>query len=230
MPVGELLSFNGSPWATSMLCLAGGLVGVAVVLIVDSKLGNRLRVPAEALLVGAAVLAASYIDLGFGAWLAGTLGVCALGVGVHEYVLGRNLQARGRMHTTPEDWAAHFAFQGKCPCADPNPDQPGGRGEGPAPVPTGSPTFVREPVASTAPKVESVSTDAGHVSASWPVVGADGERQAQVGRPAAPAVVRHHVHVSAFPSRSSVDVVPSPRRTAAMVHVAGSLDVLVETG
>lgn len=229
MPNTVELSFNWGFWLTLGTWVAAGLLAILATVLAASLARKRVHMPPEAVLVVGGVTVASYIDIEIGAWLAGTLGLCALAVGLLEYVRGRNLEQGRRKHLTPEHWIAHFRGDQTCPCADkPTPEQPGDRGDTPAAA--GPPTSPPGHVASTRRSGFAPRVDAGRPEDTRPVVG--GERPATpVSSAAAPAAVRHHVSGLTESSRSAGDVVPPPRRTPEpVVHVTGSVEALVETG
>lgn len=209
-----------SSWPHLAVWAAAGVGAVAAATVVTTLLRGKFSPPpGEAVLVIAVICSVSYVDVDFGRGVATVLGACALGYGGFQYVRGYLLEsrakARARQHTTAAEWAAHFAMNGTCPCADESVKRPGERGGVPAAL-TGCPTSPLEPRESASRSGRARGVDAGRPEDTRPVT-AD-ERQARPTSPvAALAVARHHVSVSdsAVAPRLGGDVVPHPRLTSA---------------
>lgn len=230
MPKQAELSFNGAFWLALSTWIAAGFLALLATMLMASWLRKRVHLPPEAVVVVGAVTVASYIDLEFGAWIAGVLGLCALGVGVCEYMTGRNLEQGTAKHESKEQWAAHFRFDGTCPCADKTtPKQPGDRGAI-RPAAAGLPTSPLGLATSTSRGGDALRVDdPGRPEDTRPAV--VDERPTPHMSVDALAAVRHHVSGLAVSCSPAGNVVPPPRRTPApVVHVTGAVEELAEAG
>ena len=240
MPNTPALGFNWVHWSHLAVWLAAGAGALAAASVVATLVRGRFSPPPrEAVLVIGAVVVTSYIDVDFGAWLALTLGACPLLLGAIEYLRGRAIESRARLHTSPEEWAAHFAMNGTCPCADASVKRSGERSGG-MPALAGRSTSTPEPVESASRSGCALGVDAGRPEDTRPV--AVGERRGAVPLPVAAPAARHHVSDSEpdVVARLGGDVVPHPRfKTSGPAgcvdksptfHVAGSVAALAEAG